>query len=423
MGVLYRAAHFRLCLLIGTLCLLGAGSINPVSAAADPAAASADLEDAAPDSIDGVIKQRDELVYDPRRRSLFPEFYYKLRKKRLDWWQKHRVDLTLTYDLLAQAYNDRDVSVNGTAGDLSLSGRWLITGQRFNKPVYLLFRFRQRHAYTDYAPADIREQTDLLWGTVDGFSDSGFQIPDFYLDQILFDEKLALRYGQFSIDKFVDKHQLRSTKRYFLNQAFSSNPTINFPSYGAGFAVDWKPRPGWEITAGISNIQGVEDDDQIDLSIDSTALFGTVQAACNFKGLGDRDGRFQLMAWESDQNREDDYLDGYGASLTLEHGGINHGETYVLRLAHSAGDPTNTDTLAFLGYGREIRRFDSLGLGIGAGRSSTASAWQTVLETYYRWQVTKELVITPDLQVILGDDEGGESKVRAVGGIRIGIVF
>lgn len=381
------------------------------------------LETNSPDSIEGVIQQRDELVHDPRRRSLFPKFYYTLRKKRLDWWQKLRVDFTLTYDVLTQAYNDRDVSIGGTSGDLSLSGRWLVLGERFKKPIYLDFRVRDRRAYSEHAPSDIEGQTDLLWGTINGFTDAGFQIPDLYFHQELFDSDLILRYGQYSIDSLVDKHRLRSAKRFFLNKAFSDNPTVGFPSYGAGFAFTWKPDDIWEFTGGGSNIQGTEGNTTVDFGLDSSALFWTVQAICNFTGIAGRNGRLQVMGWDSTDNKEEDYDSGKGLSITLEHVGADTGETYVARYTQSSGDPTDTDTLFFFGYGRDIRGFDSLGLGIGAGRSSTTSEWQTVLETYYRWQVTKELVVTPDFQLILGDDSSGDDKVRVVGGIRAGIVF
>ena len=382
------------------------------------------LEKEAANSIEGTLEQRDELVYDPRRRSLLPDFYYAFRKKQLDWWQKHRVEFTLNYDLLSQAYNDADVSVGGTAGDLSLSGRWLIMGHRFNKPIYLSFRLRDRRAYSEYAPSDIQGQTDLLWGTVDGFNDSGFQVPDFYLDQRLFDDKLALRYGQFSIDSFVDKHSMRGAKRYFLNQAFSNNPTVNFPSYGAGFATNFKPSENWELSAGISNIQGVDGDAQVDFSLDSKALFGTLQAAYSFTGMDGKGARLQIMGWGGDENDVDDYRGGKGYSATLEHEGQEENEIYVVRIAQSYGDPTDTDMLLFIGHGKQIRGFDGFGLGVGAGRSSSTQIWQSVVETYYRWQVTKELVISPDIQLIFGsDDSTKESKVRVVGGIRLGIIF
>jgi hypothetical protein len=408
---------------ISTSGVMSAGAANPPT---DPLSTeeSKPLEKEAANSIEGTLEQRDELVYDPRRRSLFPDFYYAFRKKQLNWWQKLRVEFTLSYDVLTQHYNDPDVSVAGTAGDLSLSGRWLIGGQKFHKPVYLAFRVRDRRAYSEFAPSDIQGQTDLLWGIVDGFNDSGFQVPDFYFDQRLFDDKLALRYGQFSIDSFVDKHSMRGAKRYFLNQAFSSNPTVNFPSFGAGFVTTWKPTDRWELSAGISNIQGVEGDAQVDFSLDSSALFGTIQAAYSFMGLDGKGARLQIMGWGGDENDVDDYRGGRGFSATLEQEGRAENEVYVVRLAHSYGDPTDTDTLLFIGHGKQIRGFDSFGLGVGTGRSTVTGIWQSVVETYYRWQVTKELVITPDLQLIFGsDDNTKESKARLVGGIRLGIIF
>ena len=409
--------------LIGASFLLGHYIPSSITAAEHPVQESIDLKEEAPDSIQQAIEERDELVYDPRRRTLFPSFYYALRKKRLDWWQKHRVDFTLTYDVLTQFYNDRDTSIGGTAGDLTLSGRWLILGERFHKPIYLNFRVRDRRAYSEYAPADIQGQTDLIWGTVKGFNDAGFQVPDLFFDQQLREGRLSLRYGQLAIDKFFDKHAMRSAKRFFLNRAFSDNPTVNFPSYGAGFVATWKPSGAWDFSGGGSNIQGTNDDEFVNFGLDSTALFGALQTAYNFTGLGGRDARIQVMGWQSDGNEEDEYKPGNGFSLTLEHGGLADSETYALRLAQSAGLPSRTDTMMFFCYGREVRGFDSIGAGIGTGSSSTTSTWQTVLETYYRWQITKELVVTPDLQLIFGDDLEGDSKTRIVGGIRMSIVF
>jgi porin len=296
-------------------------------------------------------------------------------------------------------------------------------GEKFNKPFYLSFRMRERHGYSEYTPSNIKSETDLLWGTTDGFNDAGFQIPDLFFDQKLFDGRLDLNYGQFSIDKFVDKHALRSAKRFFLNQAFSDNPTVGFPSFGAGFAAKWKPNESWEFGGGGSNIQGVEGDSKVDFKLDSSALFGTVQIAYNFTGIGSRSGRLQAMGWGIDGNDEENYTSGNGLSFTLEHSGKIKGESFVLRYAQSDGEATSTDLLWFLGYGREIRGFDNLGAGVGAGRSSATTKWQAVFELYYRWQVTKELLLTPDVQFIFGDDLDGDRKTRIVAGLRAGLVF
>ena len=182
----------------------------------------------------------------------------------------------MNYDVISQAFYDRDISLGGTAGDLTMSGRWLIWGERYKEPFSLNFRFRYRSAYSAYSPSDIQSNTDLLWGTVKGFNDSGFQVPNLYFDQRLYNNELALFYGQFPIDSFVDKHVMRSAKRFFLNKAFSDNPTINFPSYGAGFTMHWKPGKGWELTGGGSNIQDTEADEVVNFSLGSTALFGSI---------------------------------------------------------------------------------------------------------------------------------------------------
>lgn len=48
---------------------------------------------------------------------------------------------------------------------------------------------------------------------------------------------------------------------------------------------------------------------------------------------------------------------------------------------------------------------------------------QGVTEIYYCWQVTKELVITPDLQVIIGDGLNGADNMHVVAGLLCGLTF
>ncbi|MGA7276869.1 MAG: carbohydrate porin [Desulfocapsaceae bacterium] len=61
-------------------------------------------------------------------------------------------------------------------------------------------------------------------------------------------------------------------------------------------------------------------------------------------------------------------------------------------------------------------------------QSARAQRWfavlqQELIESYYRWRVSKELMITPDLQIIAGEDIGSSSNVCLVAGLRVGIVF
>ena len=104
MGPLVRATSLHLSKFLGSglltavfwLSILGVMPSWAEEAVTDPLMKedTKPLEKEAANSIEGTLEQRDELVYDPRRRSLFPDFYYAFRKKQLDWWQKHRVEFT-----------------------------------------------------------------------------------------------------------------------------------------------------------------------------------------------------------------------------------------------------------------------------------------------------------------------------------------
>lgn len=375
------------------------------------------------DSIEGEIQNRDEVAYDPTKRSFFPDGYYKYRDMLRDWERKHGLELTFSYDIVGQRYLDDEDRFGGLAGDASLSGRWLLFGAKHDRPMYLTFRLRSRNALTANPPSEISSEAGLYWKTVDGFNDSGFQIPSMYFSQELRKREVILRYGQFSIDHFFDNHRFRGAKKFFLNQSFSSNPAVNFPSFGAGAILQWNPSDRWELIGGVSNIQGTEQGKEVDFDLTSTALFESIQGRYQFSGFAGHKAELRVMGWHSDSIEKEAIPEGRGISLTIGHDGFSPGEGFAFRYAYSDGKTTSTDQIVFAGYGKDVHSYDHIGVGISGGRSSATANWQVMLESYYRWRVSKELMITPDLQIIAGEDIGSSSNVCLVAGLRIGIVF
>jgi len=132
----------------------------------------------------------------------------------------------------------------------------------------------------------------------------------------------------------------------------------------------------------------------------------------------------QLLGWQSKGNAEEELSDGTGVSLTLTQDGVSSGEHFIARYAFSEGDATSVDQLFMVAWGLEIRKYDHFGLGFGAGRSAEKnSRWQGVTEVYYRWQVTKELLIAPDLQIIVGEGLEDGHTVHILAGLRAGKTF
>lgn len=377
------------------------------------------------DAIEPTIRLRDALERDPMRRSLLPDWYGDYSEWRRGLHRRLGLEGALTYDMVTQGYVSDASSFAAASGDLTLSGRWRALGRRLDDPLFLAFRLRYRDNLFGLEPASqVRPRANLLWGTVDGFSDSGFQIPDFYFKRNFFHDRLAVRVGQMTIDSVLDQHGLRSAKRFFLNQAFASNPSVAFPSFGAGFVARIEGSGRWDLTLGSSNVQGTRQDDEVDFNLESEALFSAFQLGLDLDGWGGQPARFQWLGWHSDAIAASGIPEGEGVSLTFEQEGIPEDGRVFARYGFSHGDVTRVEHLVVVGLGRERNSHDHWGIGFGVGKGARGDReWQGVAECYYRWQVTRELHVTPDLQVIAGDNERGRRPFQVVFGIRGGLSF
>lgn len=333
------------------------------------------------------------------------------------------LDLAFTYDALALGALAEDAGRGGASGDATLNLRWQILPDTHPRPFSLNLRARHRHAYSELAPSELRTETGLLWGLVDGFTDADFQLPEFYLEHRLFDQRLTFRYGQMTIDDLLDGHPLRSAKRSFMNQAFSSSPGVGFPGSDLGFIGRWQSRDHWDLTLGVSHVDASNLNEAATWRLLGEALFQGLQLGRDFSGWRGRDARLQLLAWRSDALPERELPAGRGLSLTVEQDWAGRQRSF-LRYAWADGRAAVTQHFAAAGLAVDLRRFDRLGLSVGGGSASeTLGGWQGVVELFYRRQIGRYLRIAPDVQLVFrdGDTTGGSTHV--VGGVRAGLSF
>ena len=71
-----------------------------------------------------------------------------------------------------------------------------------------------------------------LWQTTSTFNRQSISLDQIWWQQSFYDEKIVFRIGKVDLSDFVDFYMYSSAKRYFLNEAFSQNPTIPFPETG-----------------------------------------------------------------------------------------------------------------------------------------------------------------------------------------------
>ena len=343
--------------------------------------------------------------------------------RRTEWMEALGLDLAFTYDSLAMGAVAADDAWGGASGDATLNLRWQIIDDDHSAPLSLNARARHRHAYSEFAPSTLKSSTGAFWGYVDGFTDAGFQVPEFFFEDRLFDRRLTLRYGQMSIDDLLDGHELRSAKRSFMNQAFSSSPAVGFPSSDLGFVGRWQSLNHWDFTLAVSNVAGSNLRETTDWKLDSGALFEAVQLGHDFTGLADRASRVQLLVWRSDALPEEDLDSGRGVSLTYEQS-LSQSSRLFLKYAWADGRAATTLHFASAGYARDFSVVDRAGIALATGQSSSVHKnWQGILEVFYRRQIGSSWMITPDLQLAAGDHLGGDRNWVVIAGLRVGVAF
>lgn len=387
-------------------------------AAAIPPLLSA-VEEAAPDDI---AREVDE-ASDERgiRRFDFAE-QWNLARKRLQ--DSIGLGWTASYHDVALASLGGEGVPFGASGDFTVQGLWTPTQRWQDHPTELRFRLRYRHAFGPTAASRIGPDIGTLWGLVDGFSDSGFEIPDFYLRHVFERPGIEVRYGQMAIDAQFGGHQLASSKKYFLNQAFASEPGVAFPRFGAGITLMKEFENGLSIGLGATTVQGTQTGDQVDFEFGSEDLFHALQLGYQFDDPEDRRHRITLLGWHSDAVEDVSRPEGEGLQLIYERELDTSGTRFFSTFAWSNGGATPLDFLVTAGFGRSCGVDDYAGIaaGLGVGCDPRHSV-QSVFEAFYRWQPRKGLQVSPDIQLLIGEGFTGGPGIRLVAGLRLGLVF
>ncbi|MEO1857917.1 MAG: hypothetical protein ABGY95_11225 [Rubritalea sp.] len=334
-----------------------------------------------------------------------------------------RLNMALSYSALFQAAIGDGES--GGAGELSIAGHWTFVGEKYPSRLLerigaardgllaLKFRLRHRHALLENSAAQLGGNIGSILGTTDGFSDSGFEIPDLYIQHIFHEGKIELRYGQLSVESRLDSHALRGAKKAFLNRVFSTNPTVAFPRFGAGATARWQLNDHFDLTYALTQVQASKTGDQVDFDLNSGNLFTAIQPGFTWRGDG-TENHIQAMLWASDST--EDFEEDYGFSCSFEHHFDDNEKSLFVKLSNSNGNQTDLDRMAVIGFGANVRENDLVGFGLGAGRSSDTSDIQGVFETFYRHQGPLDIQITPNVQLLAGD--GIRGNFAFVAGLR-----
>jgi porin len=262
---------------------------------------------------------------------------------------------------------------------------------------------------TEQPPLWAGLSTGSMIPTAATYGEFDLGITQFYIRQNLFDNKFQYTVGKIFAPNFLNAYPFFDDNRQYLTQAFSTSPTIPSPLRGFGAVAAWYPtETGLYIKPGIftthSDDTGVTIDEffntpehfyMLEVGLSALARTGTpIQARAAMDA-----NNIHLTYWY-----KDDEEGGLGSARGLAFNAnymLGRNMMWFARAGWSDGD-WFVDRSASVGLGwRPTAMFSDLfGVAVGGLRPSNSNLRnQYSAEVFYRFHITPNFAITPDLQV------------------------
>ncbi len=330
-----------------------------------------------------------------------------------------------SWGVLWQNYSDLSPFLGGTENDsvgqkftLNLSKDLVNAGQA-NALAFDLVVEDRGPIGTDEPPLQAGLLTGSIVPTAATWGDFDLGITQAYVRQNLMGNKLQWTVGKIFAPNFIDAYPFFDDNRQFLNQSFSTSPTIASPLRGAGAVATVYPTDGGlYLLGGIYSANSSDTGWTVDEVFDTGELFyqfevgwsALARTGVPIQARGPMDSNnIHLTGWYKDAQPDQSNVTlqpqarglAFNANMTM---GPN--VMVFARGGLSAGWVNDRALSVGVGWRPTEQYSDLFGLGLGWVRPNTDivpdpfQREQVNAETFYRFHVTPNLAITPDVQVI-----------------------
>ena len=326
--------------------------------------------------------------------------------------EEHGLSLGIDYSAVTLKSNETGASGNdnAAAGMLRFYGSWDLAGKGTKDTGAFIWKLEHRHKYTDVAPQGFGFDQGAVSLIEPPFNDDKLRLTNLYWRQRANDGKTTVIIGGFlDATDYVDVFALGSPWTGFLNLAFSiGTNTIYIPNDAAfGLAAGTMLTDKTYIIVGLVDAYGDPTNplSSMDNFFDKNEYFSSVEL-----GWTKSQDRIYLdnshfTVWHVDESRDTGAPSGWGAAF--------HYVTYLNKslmpfvrggYADDGGTLMQKSLSLGLGYQKVAGR-DLLGVGYNWGEPnektfSTGLKNQQTLEVFYRFPLTEQFVLTPDIQYI-----------------------
>lgn len=328
-------------------------------------------------------------------------------KKKLQ--EERGLSLSVDYSAAYLSANESPGEDSAGGGIARFYGSWDLVGRESGNTGAFVWKVEHRHAYTDVAPSGLGFELGYVGLIEPPFSNQGWRWTNFYWRQRWKDGKITLFGGFLDATDYVDVYAMASPWTGFLNFAFSTGTlTMAVPNDATLGAA-----AGGMITKNLFLIGGL-----VDRNADPTAFWEGFDTFFNdneyFKSIEigwtpSKDEIYlnntHLTLWQADERVEAGEAGGWGANFSFSRYWAKKWLPFV-RAGYADESGSLMQKSVSVGFGRQPEPGGSvLGLGFNWGEVNE-DTWgsglrdQYTCELYYRWNISPQFAITPDIQYL-----------------------
>jgi porin len=326
------------------------------------------------------------------------------------------IDYSMLYQHLSDSLTDEDWAASGI---LRTYGEWTPFNRDDKHAGHLVFKVDNRHKIgSDVTAAGLGSEAGYIGQTGVLFNDIGWQVIDFNWQQSLGDGG-GLIAGRFDPSDYASVLGYANPWTAFSNLAILLNPAVAFPdvSYGLG-GGSWLGDQ-WYVKGSINDANGALEN--YEWFRDGSEFFTWGEVGWSPSRSERYTTNIHLTAWHVDDREEVglESAEGFtvGANWTTED------QRWMLfaRGGWSDGDAAIYEESYSMGFMRKYRRSsDLLGLAVNWGQPPQDDLdAQTTGEFFYRVQISENLAITPNLQLLKDPALNDEEDTVWVTGVRV----
>ncbi|MFA5311054.1 MAG: carbohydrate porin [Candidatus Omnitrophota bacterium] len=268
--------------------------------------------------------------------------------------------------------------------------------------------------------------------------DIGIYIPEFYLEQNLFSDRISLSFGKLDLSDWFDANTAaESADTQFLSSALVNNLAIPFPSKGLGGLVGFMPYEWLYFQSGAATARASST--KTGLSNGYNSAFFINELGLSPK-IGELKGNYRVIFYLNHEKLE--RIDEGGEKKNTLGCAVSFDQEITKKISlffrYGNADEKVWDIKHFWSFGGQMlepvpgRRLDCLGIGIAcsimgddfrSANEETVSRPETIYEIYYSYNLNPLINLTPSLQVVNHPNADKTAKTAVVLGLRFLLSF